>query len=313
MPEGHPERQALPHHASTERAVRSADDLVAAEKQSGTDRIGEGRYERGAALEAGQRVLLDGEWMQLRTEAVCLLFPFIDGRELTGEVRFPEGDVANASDAEDHAQFCSLGPQLSDFFGIGWQQLLGGEVALFLWDRQLAERSVERLFHRVLKSSRVVRWQRVACGVAPLVHVEAVDVLARDAPLGQKVHGPAVHSHRTDGQDESELFASVSALLDRQGDFVSEHHVEVGETSARHQLKLLMPPLLTNSDVRRIGIDAGIDLGEVPSGREKAFHERTGQRAKQIHRRILCSGVADEIELHSAAIGRNQSSLHRSA
>ena len=108
--ESHPERQSLPHHASSECAVCAANDLVTPEEQAGADRIGEGRDECRSALEARQRVLLDRERMELRAEAMCLLLPFVDGRELTGEVWLPEGDVADATDAEDHAQLGTFAP-----------------------------------------------------------------------------------------------------------------------------------------------------------------------------------------------------------
>ena len=114
-----------------------------------------------------------------------------------------------------------------------------------------------------------------------------MDVFARDAPLGQEVNRPAIHSHRPDGQDQRELFARIATQLDRQRDLMPEHHVEIGEAAARHQLELLVPPLLTHPDVRRVGIDARIDLVQIPTGGKKAFHQRARQRTEQVHRRVL--------------------------
>ena len=79
MAQGHPKGEALPHHASSECAVCAADDLVTPEEQAGTDRIGEGRDECRPALEARQRVLFDGERVELGTESMSLLLPLVDG------------------------------------------------------------------------------------------------------------------------------------------------------------------------------------------------------------------------------------------
>ena len=103
--------------------------------------------------------------------------------------------------------------QLADLFGIGRQQFFRGEVALLFGDRQLAQRAVERLLHRVLKRAGVVGRQRVALGVAPFVHVEAVHVVAGDAPLREEIHGPAIHAHRPDRQNQGQLLPGVAARV----------------------------------------------------------------------------------------------------
>ena len=79
MAQSHPERKTLPHHASSECAVCAADDLVTAKEQAGANRVGEGRDQSRSTLKTGQRVLLDGERMELRAESMRLLLPIIDG------------------------------------------------------------------------------------------------------------------------------------------------------------------------------------------------------------------------------------------
>ena len=86
---------------------RAADDPIGLEEKPGADRVGEGRDQGRAALEAGERVLLDRQRVQPGAQSMRLSFPFGHARELIGEMRLPEGDVADPPDAEDHDQ---LGP-----------------------------------------------------------------------------------------------------------------------------------------------------------------------------------------------------------
>src|SRR6266851_2098221 len=98
--ERHSQRQSLPLHATIERAVGAADDPVRRQKQSGADRVGEGRNQSGPALETRQGILFDRQRVQLRTQPVGWFFPIGFGRVLGGKVRLPKRNVANAADAE---------------------------------------------------------------------------------------------------------------------------------------------------------------------------------------------------------------------
>ena len=53
--------------------------VIAAEEQAGADCVGKRRDESRPALEARQSVLFDGERMELGTESMRLLLPFVDG------------------------------------------------------------------------------------------------------------------------------------------------------------------------------------------------------------------------------------------
>ncbi len=151
-------------------------------------------------------------------------------------------------------------------------------MALAFRDGPLPQRSVERGFHRVLERARVTGGERVAGGVAPLVHVEAVDVVAGNAPLGEEVDDPAIHAHRADRQDQRQLLAGVAASLYGKRDLVPHQGLQVGERLADHRLKILVPARLPRREASRIGIDARIDLFEVPAGGQKALHQRSGNR-----------------------------------
>ena len=91
------------------------------------------------------------------------------------------------------------------------------------------ERPVEGRLHRVLEGAGVLGGKRDAVAVAPLVHVEPVDVVAGDAPLLEEVDRPAVHSHRSDRQDQGDGAALLARPADRLGDLVAELDVEVGQ------------------------------------------------------------------------------------
>ena len=113
-------------------------------------------------LEAGQRVLLDRQRMQPGAQAMRLLLPLGLAGELGGEVRLPEGDVADPADAEHRHQLRPLLFQVGDLLGVGGQLRLQREMALARRHRELAQRTIERLLHRVLESARRCRRQRVA-------------------------------------------------------------------------------------------------------------------------------------------------------
>ena len=127
--------------------------------------------------------------------------------------------------------------------------------------------------------------------VAPFVHVESEDVVAGDVPLLEEVDRPAVHPHRPDRQDHRRLLAGLARLLDRQGDFVAHHDVEIGDRLAGNRLESRVPPGLAIAD--RLGRvrTAAVDPGEVPAARQKPLHHRAGVGGEQIHcRRALSVG-----------------------
>ena len=163
--------------------------------------------------------------------------------ELAGEMRLPEGDVADAADPEDDGQLGPLRLQLGDPLGVLGQAVGRGEPALRLGHGPVAERAVEGRLHRVLERPGVVGGEGRAVAVAPLVHVEAVDVVAGDAPLLEEVDRPAVHSHRADRQDQGRRAGPASRVRRIvRGDLVAEHHVEVGERRAGDRLEVGVPP-----------------------------------------------------------------------
>ena len=102
-------------------AVGAADDAVGRQEQGRPDRVGERRHQRRPAAEAGQRVLLDRQRVQPGAEAVRLPLPLGLAGELRGEVRLPEGDVADPADAEHRHQLRPLLLQVGDLLGVGRQ------------------------------------------------------------------------------------------------------------------------------------------------------------------------------------------------
>ena len=68
-----------------------------------------------------QRVLLDRQRVQRDAEPVGLALPLVQVGELRGEVRLPEGDVADAADAEDRHQLGARALQVGDLLGVGRQ------------------------------------------------------------------------------------------------------------------------------------------------------------------------------------------------
>lgn len=75
--QGDAEAHPLPHRAAVGvGAIRSADAPVALQEQPRANRVGKARDQRESAVEAVQRVLLDGQRVQRHAQAVGLLFPF---------------------------------------------------------------------------------------------------------------------------------------------------------------------------------------------------------------------------------------------
>src|ERR1700722_9529861 len=122
-------------------------------------------------------------------------------------MRLPERDVADSADAEDCYQPGAVLLEIADLLSEGWQLRFVSEMALLRRDCQLAERTVETLFHRILEGAGVVRRQRIVFRVGPLIHVETVDMVAGDAPFAQEIDGPAIHPHRTNRENERDRAA----------------------------------------------------------------------------------------------------------
>ena len=79
------------------------------------------------------------------------------------------------------------------------------------------------------------------------------------------------------GKIERDRSIVVARLLDRPGDLVPHHDVEVGDRVAGNRLEARMPPRLAPAD--RLGRmrAAGVDLGEVPAAGQKPLHHRAGE------------------------------------
>ena len=189
--------------------------------------------------------------------------------------------MAHAPDAVDEDELRALGLESGDLLRVGRKVLLRREVAVVLRDRELAERIVERLLHRILEAR--VADERVALAVGPLVHVEAPHVTARDVPLLEEVDRPLVHAHRPDGKDERDLLAALLRLADLRRDLVAHLHLELYEVAALDGLKRLVPELLRLQDVGRLVAAAFVDLLHVPAGRIEAFQQGALHRAHEIH------------------------------
>src|SRR5450756_266575 len=81
VPQGCPKGKSLPLHAPSKGTIASSDDPVRLEEQPGADGVGSAGHEGCAALETGNRILLDGERMKQGTGAIGLFLPFFDGFE----------------------------------------------------------------------------------------------------------------------------------------------------------------------------------------------------------------------------------------
>ena len=68
----------MPLHVPAEDPLGAADDPIGLEEQSWADSVGEGGYQGRPALEAGQRILLDGQGMEPGAQAMGLRLPLVD-------------------------------------------------------------------------------------------------------------------------------------------------------------------------------------------------------------------------------------------
>src|SRR5690625_194192 len=144
MSQSDPEREPLPLHSASEDTICAANGVVCSGKKTRPNGIGVRRNPRRAALEAGQRVLLDRQPVQLRTTPVRLLLPLLITVKLLTEVRPPEDHVAGASDPVDHHVPGALLPEGIDPVPILCNHFTGGKKSLILRDCQLLQSSEER-------------------------------------------------------------------------------------------------------------------------------------------------------------------------
>src|SRR5947209_5705152 len=76
--------------------------------------------------------------------------------------------------------------------------------------------------------SQKAMWrQSIALRIGPFVHVEAVDVLARNAPFPEKIDRPPIHTHWADRQDQNKRPACLACQVDLTSDFVPHVGIEV--------------------------------------------------------------------------------------
>ena len=284
MTQGHPEAHALPLHAAGQNTVSTADAVIGTEDDLGTDGVGEAGNQRPGGAEGSDGVLLDGEGMQISTDAVGSFQPFFFGSVLRCEVRLPESDVAHTANAVDHDLLCTLCLQRGDLFHISGQVFLGSKVSLILGNSQFTQRAVECFGHSVLESCGIRAGQSVAVSISPLVHVEAIDVLAVDVQLLQEVNSPLVHAHGADRQDQNQLTALFLGLLDLHCDLEAHVSTELFQVGALNGSEALVPEVLTVACGRGIIGNALQNLGDIPT-LGKYFREvRTLQSIQHIHK-----------------------------
>src|ERR1039458_4862256 len=136
----------------------------------------------------------------------------------------------------------------------------------------------------------------VAVGVTPLVHVEAVDMIAWNIPFLEEIEGPAVHAHWSYRQDQRQLTPRIAGPADLERDFVAHHGIEIGDRSAWNRLEIRMPPSLPLGDSIRVIRATSIDFLQIPSRGEEAVQHRPFERTHQID-----SGVCHNRSFHIPA------------
>jgi hypothetical protein len=100
-----------------------------------------------------------------------------------------------------------------------------------------------------------------------------VDVIAPDIPLAEEVDGPAIHAHRSDGQDDGELAVCFAGVANLHCDLVAHVGVEVREGGAGDWLEVTVPPMLAIEDARGWMRAARINAREIPALRVEALQE----------------------------------------
>src|SRR5262249_55615691 len=113
--------------------------------------------------------------------------------------------------------------------------------------------------------------------------VEAMHVFATDTPFLEEVHGPAVHAHGADGQDDNERPARLFGELNFAGDLVTHAHVEIFERVTQAWLELRMPPCLAPVQISAGNLAQAIDLRQVPACGEEILEHGATQCSHEIH------------------------------
>ena len=192
--------------------------------------------------------------------------------------------MAHTADAVDHDLLCALCLQSFDLAHIGGQVFFGSEVSLILGNGQLAKGAVECFGHSVLESSGIGAGQGVAVGISPLVHVEAVNMLAVDVQLLQEVNSPLVHTHGANGQDQDQLTAFFLGLLDLHCDFKAHVSAKLFQVGALNGGETLVPEVLAVANGLGIIGDALQNLGDIPTLGQNLGEVGTLQSIQHIHK-----------------------------
>ncbi len=273
MTKRHPKTESLPLHAAGEGTIGSSNNPIGVQEEPRTDRIGISRHECGTAFKTGDGILFDRQWVKLGADSVRLCLPFLLGLEFPGELRFPERNMTDTSNAKNDGQLRALGTKLADLLLVGGKDLLRGEMALGLGDGQLTQGTVKRLLHGVLEGSRIAGFQGIAFGIAPFVHIESVTVVAGDPPFLEEKDRPAIHPHRPHRQNHGQTLAGFAGPANRHGDLVAHVCIEVRKCLAHDRAEVFMPPRLTISHGLRVVVDTGIDCRQIPPGGKKTFEQ----------------------------------------
>jgi hypothetical protein len=107
--------------------------------------------------------------------------------------------------------------------------------------------------------------------VAPLIHIEAVQVLAVHAPSFQKLRSPTVHAHGSGGENQDDVPILILGQFDLVSDLVSHQGIKVLESVAADRLEILMPPTLPFVDFFGLATATVVDPFEIPSLREETL------------------------------------------
>ena len=179
--------------------------------------------------------------------------------------------MAHSAYTEYEDKLCAFSLESCDLFGICGKVILCCKVSLILGNCVFAEGIEECIFHSALECSLVGRRKGIAFAVCPLVHIERINVVALDLPFSEEVNSPLIHTHRTYGEDESDLFACFFSFFDLESDLVTHKCVESINVVALYGGEILVPEILTLCRCFGSKIHTLVDLVEIPSCRIEAF------------------------------------------
>ena len=133
--------------------------------------------------------------------------------------------------------------------------------------------NIESLLHSILERTGVIRRQRVALAVCPLVHIEGVNVTAGHIPLLQEVDNPLIHTHRPYGKDKRNLFLSIFCELDLHGNLMPHIRFKLTKTFALYGREAFIPMRLTFGYFFR-RVDTRVNFVKIPTCGIKALKHR---------------------------------------